>query len=163
MALPAAGYQHPRPQRPVPRGPPPPARPGRGQHPHRQADRPRSSTLHLDRDQPGLVCGRRHRLRSAVLATAALPGRTPGQGRAQDPALPNPAHRRTHRPRPAQTQDPHPQDLALGPPTRYLPTCRTRPAPTDPTLITKSPHPTCETIRNCGIRRPPEATTGPRA
>jgi Transposase DDE domain group 1 len=161
VALPAPGHQHPRQDRAVPRGPPSTARPGRGQHPHRQANRPGSSHLHLDRDQPGLVPGRHHRLRPAVLATPALPGRTPRQGRTQDPALPAAAHRRPHRPRPTQTQNPYPRHLALGPATGHLPTHRARPAPTDPMLINHALSPTQETIRNRGIRRPLDATTGP--
>jgi Transposase DDE domain group 1 len=46
-----------------------------------------------------------------------------------------------HHPWPAQTQDPHPRDLALGPRTRRLPAHRARPAPTDPMLINHIPAP----------------------
>lgn len=42
---------------------------------------PGPSTLNLDRDQPGLVPRCHHHLRPAVLATPALPRRTPGQSR----------------------------------------------------------------------------------
>src|SRR6185437_9059470 len=141
VALPAPGHQHPQQERPVPGGPPPPPRPGRRLHSHRQADRPGPSPLQRDRDQPGLVPGRRHRLRSAVLATPTRPGRSPRPGRTQDPALSDPAHRRAHRPRPTQTQDPHPRNLALGPRTRRLLAHRARPAPTDPMLINPVPDP----------------------
>ena len=68
-----------------------------------------------------------------------------------------------HRPRPTQTQNPYPRHLALGPTTGHLPAHRTRPAPTDPMLINHVLSPTRETIRTAGIRRPPDATAGPRA
>ena len=54
--------QHPDRARPVPRGPSPTARPGRGPHPHRQEHRHRPFAVQLVRAQPGLVCGRDHRL-----------------------------------------------------------------------------------------------------
>ena len=65
----------------------------------------------------------------------------PHHGRTQNPALPTAAHRRPHHPRPAQTQNPHPRHLALGPTTRRLPARRARPAPTDPMLINHVPDP----------------------
>jgi hypothetical protein len=68
-----------------------------------------------------------------------------------------------HRARLTQTQDPYPRHLALGPATHRLPARRARPAPTDPMLINHAPSPTRETIRTTGIRRPPDATAGPRA
>jgi hypothetical protein len=88
VALAAPGHQHTRQDHAVPRSPPPITRPRGRQHSHRQANRPRTPTLHLDRDQPSLVPGRDHRLRPAVLATAALPAWNTGQRRTEDPALP---------------------------------------------------------------------------
>jgi hypothetical protein len=130
---------------------------------HRQEHWPGPSALDLNRDQQGLVPRRDHRLRFTVLATPALPRGT--LAKAEPKTLryrllhtPYP-----HRPRPTQTQDPHPRDLALGPATGHLPAHRPHPSLTHPRLITKPPSPTRETIRNRGIRRPPDATAGPTA
>jgi hypothetical protein len=66
VALPADRHQHPGrwPDRPgpVPRSPSPTPRPGGGPHPHRQEHRHRPFAVALVRAQPGLVCGRDHRL-----------------------------------------------------------------------------------------------------
>src|SRR3712207_4535632 len=71
------------------------------------------------------------------------------------------AHRRPHRARPTQTQNPHTPDLALGKPTRYLPPHHARPTPTTPTLInTTRPRPQ-EQPPDRGTRRSPNATVGP--
>jgi hypothetical protein len=70
-------------------------------------------------------------------------------------------HIAAHRPRPTQTQNPHPRNLALGTPTTDVLPRRVRLTPTNPMLINHVPVPTRETIRNCGIRRPPGATAGP--
>lgn len=145
------------------RGPPPTTRPRGGHHPHREAHRPRTPTVDLDRDQPSLVCGRDHRLRPTVLAAAALPARTTGQRRTQDPALPAAAHRRPHRARPTQTQDPHTRNLALGKPTRHLLPRHTRPASTTWTLINATHPRPKEQPPDRGTRRPPNATAGPAA
>ena len=62
LALPAARHQHPDRTGPVPRSPSPTTCPRGGPHPHRQEHRHRPFALHLVRAQPGLVCGRDHRL-----------------------------------------------------------------------------------------------------
>ena len=60
------------------------------------------------------VCGRGHRHGPAVLVHGCSASMRAGRCRAQDPALPAAAHRRPDRPRPTQTQDQDPGDLALG-------------------------------------------------
>ena len=67
--------------------------------------RHRPFALEIVRAQPSLVCGRDHRLRPAVLAAAAVPGRAARPGRTENPALPAAAHRRPTGPRPTQTKD----------------------------------------------------------
>jgi hypothetical protein len=111
--LPATAPGLARPDRLHRRRPPGP-RPGRGLHPHRQGHRHRPLPQPLLRAQPGLAGRRPDRRRPAGLAAAARPGRASRQSRAQDPALPPPAHRRP----PDHQQPPQaPQDrryLALG-------------------------------------------------
>ena len=140
-----AGHQHPWEQRPVPRA---------RHRPHgRVEDTIRNGKqtglghlpLRLLRHQPGLMHCCCYRLRPAVLVSAAVPGRTPDQGRTQDPAVPATEHRRPHHPRPTQTHNPHPRDLALGRPTRHLSDRRARAAATDPMLINHAPVPDSKT------------------
>jgi hypothetical protein len=118
--------------------PPSCARPRGGLHPLREGHRPRSSPLDLNDDQSGVVCGRDHRRGPAVLATAAVPGPIPGRRRTQNAALPHPAHRGPAGPRPTQTEDQNPADLALGPRARGRVPDRVR--PDRPDLSTDEQH-----------------------
>jgi hypothetical protein len=71
------------------------------------------------------------------------------------------AYRSPHRARPTQTHNPHPRNLALGKPTRYLPPRDIRAAPTNWMLInTNLPRPQHQPPDR-GIRRSPNATVGP--
>jgi hypothetical protein len=121
----------------------------------------RSFALSLNRDQPGLVRSRHHRHRPAGLATPALPGRSAGQSRTQDPALPAAAHRHPHRARPAQTQDPHPETWPCAP---YLAACPhaalAMPHRPDAQSASSHPQPPKGSTRTRGTRRPPEARVG---
>lgn len=84
------------------------------------------------------VPGRHHRGRPAGLAAPALPRRPARGRRTENPALPAAAHRRPHRARPAQTQNPHPRNLALGNPAGRLLPGRVRHTPTN---LSRSPSP----------------------
>jgi hypothetical protein len=76
--------------------------------------RHRQVPVHRAGDEQGLAGRRPDRRGPAGLAPAARPGRPPGPGRAEDPALPHPARRRPAGPRrpPAPPQDR--RQLALG-------------------------------------------------
>jgi len=100
----------------------------------------------LDRDQPGLVCWPPPSP-STCCAARLLCLYGPLASADQNPALPAAAHRRPHRPRPAQTQDPHPRKPGPG--------HRAHPAPLD------QPRPPNSRIKpDRGTRRPPDATAG---
>jgi hypothetical protein len=115
--------------------------------------RPGPSPVDLDDDQSGVVCGRDHRCGPAVLAAAALSGPIPGRCRAEDAALPNPAHRCPVGPRPTQEKDQNPGDLALGPRAGSRVPGRLRaPRPDLTRAPTTPPHPTRGT--------PPASGTG---
>ena len=99
----------------LPRSPPPRPRPRRGPHPLRQGHRPGPSPLHLPAINAAWCV-------AAMIAADLLRwlrllclDRPPCRRRTQDAALPAAAHRRPDRPRPTQTQDQNPGDLALGP------------------------------------------------
>ena len=66
---------------------PPGPRPGRGCHPHRERLRHRQVPLHLAGHEQGLAGRRPDRRDPARRASPARPGRRPGQGRAEDPAI----------------------------------------------------------------------------
>jgi hypothetical protein len=154
LALPGLRHQHPgRPPRPtrrqtrpagLPGGPSPRPRPGRGLHPQRQEHRAGTPAVQALPAEPGLVHRRGDRRGPAGLAAASVPDRRPGQGRAEDLALPAPAHRRPRHPRPTPTQDPHPRNLALGPRVGHRTDLRTHPAnaslnPCGPCRSTRKP------------------------
>ena len=142
----------------------PGARPGRGLDPHRQADRDRPVPLPRLHAQPGVADRRDDGADPARLAQAPRPGRRPGQGRAQDAALPRPERRRPPRARRAPPPLEDRRELAAGRADRAglaanLRTARHQLTSTDPSLRTEETHGACG---NPGTRPASRATVIPR-
>ena len=87
-------HQHRRRRHRRPRAPPPRPRPGRGPDPQLEGLRSGQPALRLLRPQRGLGGDLPHRRRTAGLEPDGLLRGCPGQGRAEDHALPGPPRRR---------------------------------------------------------------------
>ena len=121
--------------------------------PQRQADRDRPVPLPRLHAQPGVADRRDDGADPARLAQAPRPGRRPGQGRAQDAALPRPERRRPPRARRAPPPLEDRRELAVGRADRaglaaYLRTAGHRLTSTDPSLRPKEAHGACGNPRH---------------
>jgi hypothetical protein len=164
LAPPMLRHRHPSRTTGVPRRPPPRPRPRGRPDPDRQRHRPGPLPHPNLRHQRGLADRGHARPRPHLLGSDNPPARRPdpGQGRAEDAALPTPARRRPYRPRRTAAAAAPRSALALG----DRPTRRVRPlpraTPTRPLNPAPRPDDRSRRTRHTQAGRPGTSTAEPQ-